>query len=43
MKFQQLKTSNGQRFEKKNKETEEKRLLKLKLLDDSIYGTLGEV
>lgn len=41
-KFTKSKISKSSTFERKNKENEEKRLLKLKAVDDAIYGTLGK-
>lgn len=41
-KFIKSKTSNSISFERKNKENEEKRVSKLKSVEESIYGNLGK-
>ena len=40
-KFVRAKTSNSSSFAKTNKENEEKRLLRLKNIEDGVYGNLG--
>jgi ribosomal protein L37AE/L43A len=40
-KYTKAKISNAASFEKKNKENEEKRLLKLKSVEAAVYGNLG--
>ena len=40
-KFVKSKTSKSATFEKKNRESEEKRLLKLKSIEEELYGRIG--
>jgi ribosomal protein L37AE/L43A len=40
-KYVKAKTSNSSSFERTNKENEEKRLVRLKCIEDGIYGKIG--
>lgn len=42
-KYVKAKTSNCSSFERTNKENEEKRLMKLKCIEDGIYGKISNI